>query len=117
MLRLLIIVLVVLFLATVALSNTDPMTIWLGPWQWEIKPDGIFIFAVPLAGLVIGFLLGWMGELRQRRRARRAENQVRSLEKQIVELHQRLDQAQASAAPSKPAAPAQTETVQPMAEK
>jgi len=51
-----------------------------------------------LGAMAIAFLLGgsvvWLSELAQRRRARRAEQAVRLLEAQVLELKARLPPAQ-----------------------
>ncbi len=73
-----------------ALSNTEPVR--LGFWPTGIALDVPLAIAV-LGGMGIAFLLGglfvWIGELGQRRRARRAEYTVRVLEEQLRELRAR----------------------------
>ncbi len=73
-----------------ALSNTEP--VHLGFWPTGIALDLPLAIAV-LGGMGIAFLLGalfvWIGELGQRRRARRAEYTVRVLEEQLRELRGR----------------------------
>ncbi|QDH17786.1 lipopolysaccharide assembly protein LapA domain-containing protein [Swingsia samuiensis] len=93
MLRLLIIVIILAILIVFALSNTDLEPVWLISFGWHISV-GTLVLGTSVACLVFGYLTGWIGALRQRSRARRAEGQVRTLESQIVELHQRLDRLQ-----------------------
>mgnify|MGYP004709626809 FL=1 len=86
----------VIFLAArivFALSNTDLEPIWLISFGWHLSV-GTLALGIGVAGLIFGFLTGWVGELRQRSRARRSEAHVRTLESQLVELHQRLDRLQ-----------------------
>lgn len=108
MIRLLIIVLFLAFAAIFAMSNLDDTTIWLASFGFSIKM-GKFIALLSVPSLVLGLLLGLTGEFRQRRRARKAESQLRASQKQLIDLHQRLDQLKAShtaAAPeAAPAAP------------
>ncbi|MCL1562656.1 LapA family protein [Parasaccharibacter sp. TMW 2.1886] len=100
MIRLLIIVLFLAFTAIFAMSNLDDATVWLASFGFSIKMGKLItLLAVP--SLVLGLLLGLTGELRQRRRARKAESQLRTSQKQLIELHQRLDQLKAgSVAPT-----------------
>ncbi|GBR27279.1 lipopolysaccharide assembly protein LapA domain-containing protein [Gluconobacter japonicus] len=93
MLRLLFIVIFLAALIVFALSNTDLEPIWLISFGWHLSV-GTLALGIGVAGLIFGFLTGWVGELRQRSRARRSEAHVRTLESQLVELHQRLDRLQ-----------------------
>ncbi|GBD55894.1 LapA family protein [Gluconobacter wancherniae] len=99
MLRLLIIVIFLAVLIVFALSNTDLEPIWLISFGWHLS-IGTLALGVGVAGLLFGTVTGWIGELRQRSRARRAESHIRTLETQMVDLHQRLDRLQ-----NTPAAP------------
>ncbi|MBA5724991.1 LapA family protein [Bombella favorum] len=99
MIRLLIIVLFLAFTAIFAMSNLDDATVWLASFGFSIKMGKLIaLLAVP--SLMLGILLGLTGELRQRRRARKAESQLRSSHKQLIELHQRLDQLKTSSSAS-----------------
>lgn len=73
-----------------ALSNTE--IVRLGIWPTDYSLELHLSLAILLA-MAIGFLLGalvvWMSELRQRRRARRAERTVRLLEAQVEALQAR----------------------------
>jgi len=89
--RLIIAIPLLIILVVFALSNTAQVQV--GFW-----PTGLAL-AVPLSvavlvGMAIAFLLGglivWVGELGQRRRARRAEHMTRLLEEQVQELKARL---------------------------
>lgn len=95
MIRLLIGILFIAPFVLLSVSNLDQITIWFVSFDWQIV-TGKLILAITIISLVMGFMLGWIGELRQRRRARRAEGQTRSLEKEIVELHKKINQLQAS---------------------
>lgn len=107
MIRLLIIVLFLAFTAIFAMSNLDDTTIWLASFGFSIKMGKLIaLLAVP--ALVLGLLMGWFGEFRQRRRARKAESQLRSAQKQLIELHQRLDQIKAPASSTSSSETAQT---------
>lgn len=93
MIRLLIIAVSILVLALLCMSNTNPITIWFVSFEWPIK-TGYFIAIVSIISLFIGFLVGWFGDIRQRHRARRAEGKLRSLEKENLDLHKRINQLQ-----------------------
>lgn len=73
-----------------ALSNTE--IVRLGLWPTDYGVDVHLSLAI-LVAMAIAFLLGalvvWMSELSQRRRARRAERQVRMLEAQIESMNAR----------------------------
>ncbi len=94
--RLLISLPILIVLILFALSNTG--SVQVGLW-----PTGLSVHAplslVVLGGMAIAFLLGgflvWFTELGQRRRARRAERQVRMLEAQVEDLKARLPQVAA----------------------
>ncbi|MCX5614112.1 DUF1049 domain-containing protein [Bombella saccharophila] len=91
MIRLLIIVLFLAFIAIFSMSNLDGTTVWLASFGISIGMGKLIaLLAVP--SLILGFILGAAGDIRQRRRARKAESQLRNAQKQLIELHQRLDQ-------------------------
>lgn len=106
MIRLLIGVLFLAPFVLLSVSNLDPMTVWFVSFDWHVI-TGKFILAVTILSLLMGFFLGWIGELRQRHRARRAEGQIRSLEKEAVELHKRITQLQTEASSASSEAPSQ----------
>jgi uncharacterized integral membrane protein len=80
-----------LILVLFALSNSRDVR--LGFWPTDFALDVPLSLAV-LVGMAAVFLLGglfvWVGELGQRRRARRAEQMVRLLEAEIEALKARL---------------------------
>lgn len=106
MVRLLIGIVFITFFALLSVSNTEQIKIWFVSFDWEIV-TGELIFAIMLLSLVMGYILGWIGEFGQRRRARRAEAQTRSLEKEMVELHKRINQLQkdSTSVPPTPSSP------------
>ncbi|HST74919.1 MAG TPA: LapA family protein [Acetobacteraceae bacterium] len=89
--RLIIAIPLLIILVVFALSNTVPVR--LGFWPTGLALEVPLAVAV-LIGMAIAFLLGalivWVGELGQRRRARRAEHTARLLEEQVQELKARL---------------------------
>ncbi|MBR0559770.1 lipopolysaccharide assembly protein LapA domain-containing protein [Neokomagataea anthophila] len=104
MLRILLLIIFLAPLVIFALSNPMEQDIWFFFLGWKLA-IGTLALGVGLLGVFIGFVVGWIGELRQRSRARRSEQQVRSLEGQLIELHQRLDRLQQN-----PASPASSST-------
>ncbi|QDH25573.1 LapA family protein [Neokomagataea tanensis] len=93
MLRVLLLVVFLAPLVVFALSNPMEQDIWFFFLGWKLA-IGTLALGVGLIGAIIGFVVGWIGEFRQRSRARRSEQQVRSLESQLIDLHQRLDRLQ-----------------------
>jgi uncharacterized integral membrane protein len=53
----------------------------------------VLVMVVAIVFFLVGCLAVWFAELRQRRRARRAEQAVRALETQVAELKLQLAQA------------------------
>ena len=53
----------------------------------------VLVMIVAVVFFLIGGLTVWFAELRQRRRARRAEQSVRGLEAEVADLRQQLAQA------------------------
>jgi lipopolysaccharide assembly protein A len=80
-----------LVLVIFVLSNRAPVAIgfWPTDLSWDVPLSIAVLIAAALAFL-FGALLVWMTELRQRRRARRAEAALRLLEEQVRELKARL---------------------------
>lgn len=78
-----------------ALSNrqTVALGIWPTDYAWQV-PLSLAMLAAAALAFLVGALFTWMASLRQRRRARRAEEQVRLLEAQVAELKARLPAAQ-----------------------
>jgi lipopolysaccharide assembly protein A len=89
--RLVIAIPLLIILVVFALSNTEPVR--LGFWPTGLALDLPLSVAV-LVGMAVAFVVGalivWVGELGQRRRARRAEHVARLLEEQVQELKGRL---------------------------
>lgn len=85
MLRLLITVPFLLVLIIFSACNQDSVTIWFLDWSWK-SSVGVLTLIVAAAFFILGALSVWFAELRQRGRARRAEQQVRVLEDQAAEL-------------------------------
>ena len=83
-----------LLLVLFALSNTAPVKLGLWPTDYAME---IPTSAAILGGMAIAFLAGafvvWIGELGQRRRARRAEQAVKLLEEQVRGLKAALEPA------------------------
>ena len=77
----------VLLLVVFALSNTE--TVRIGLWPMDLTLDMPLSIAV-LGAAALFFLLGglvtWISTLSQRRRARRAESRVRTLERELEGL-------------------------------
>jgi uncharacterized integral membrane protein len=103
MLRWVVAVPLLLIMISFALSNRDPVTLWLFPFG-ELPFDVPLSLAI-LAAMGLGFVLGglrlWGQALRHRRAARKAEDAMRLLEAK----HQAL-QARLSSAPRSVIAPA-----------
>ncbi len=86
-------VLLILF----ALSNGDPVRIGLWPTDvGVIVPVSVAVMVGMAGAFLVGALFVWIGELGQRRRARRAEARVRALDQQLEALKARLSQASSS---------------------
>lgn len=84
--------LVVLF----ALSN--PQQVHLGIWPTDYGIDLPLSIALLIAGAVaflLGAILLWFSVVGARLRARRSDQQVKILEKQVANLQQRLAEAEA----------------------
>jgi len=93
MLRAIIAVPVLVVLVLFALTPVNRVAVTLGFWPTD------YLVTVPLSLVILGamavaFLLGalvlWLSVLGARRRARRAERQVRMLEAQVAELKARI---------------------------
>ncbi len=94
MLRLIMMLPFLVVLVVFVLYNQTPGTMELPSVAWQ---SSVGVIALIAAGIffVLGALLVWFSELGQRRRARRAEQQIRTLETQVADLHAQLTQAQA----------------------
>jgi uncharacterized integral membrane protein len=79
-----------LLLVLFALSNPQPVQIGIWPtdYTWDV-PLSLAVLIAMAAAFLLGALIVWFSELRQRRRARRAEYTVRLLEEQVRDLRAR----------------------------
>ena len=102
--RLLIAAPFLLLLVIFALSNRAVVALGLWPTDLHLAaPLSLVVFAAAGIGLLLGACLVWVNELRQRRRARRAEAATRRLEAEVQALKARLPATAASASPAAPA--------------
>lgn len=89
--RLLIAAPFLLLLVLFALTNRAPVTLGLWPTGISLQaPLSLVILAAAAIAFLVGGLLVWVNELGQRRRARRAEAQLRKLEEEVQALRARL---------------------------
>lgn len=98
--RLLISIPFLIFLILFVLSNRQPVSLGLWPTDgaWDL-PLSIAVLIGAAVAFLFGAVIVWIGELRQRRRARRAEARVRLLEEQVTALQGRLKAVQAQPVP------------------
>lgn len=92
MLRLIIVLPFLIVLVVFVLFNETQQAMLLPGYSWQSSP-GVVALVTSVLFFLVGALVVWLAELRQRRRARRAEQQVRALETQIVELRGQLAQS------------------------
>jgi lipopolysaccharide assembly protein A len=91
--RLLIALPLLLLVVVFALSNREPVRLGLWPTDYTlVLPLSLAVVGAMALAFLAGGLLVWASELKQRRRARRAEQTVRLLEAQVEELQARLPQ-------------------------
>src|SRR5579872_1641133 len=89
--RLLIGIPLLLVMVLFALSNRAPVTLVLWPTDFSLEvPLSLAILAGMAIAFLVGGLLVWFSALAQRRRARRAEQEVRLLEAEVQSLKARL---------------------------
>src|SRR5579859_7721064 len=89
--RLLIGIPLLLVMVLFALSNRAPVTLVLWPTDFSLElPLSLAILAAMAIAFLVGGLLVWFSALAQRRRARRAEQEVRLLEAEVQSLKARL---------------------------
>jgi len=91
MLRLLITLPFLAALIVFAIYNQDMVTLSV-PGYSRQSSLAVLVMVVAVIFFLIGALTMWLAELRQRRRARRAEQSIRSLEGQVAELKLQLAQ-------------------------
>ncbi|GAB6855786.1 lipopolysaccharide assembly protein LapA domain-containing protein [Asaia astilbis] len=101
MVRLLVIVVFLVALITFALSNPDAQSLWIVSLSWQLSA-GTLALGLGVGSFLLGGLVMFIGEVKQRSRARKAEQQVRSLESQVLDLHQRLDRLNLAAETNRP---------------
>ncbi|MFT8675828.1 MAG: lipopolysaccharide assembly protein LapA domain-containing protein [Acetobacter sp.] len=107
MIRLIIVVPFLLALVVFSASNQDPLDMWLLTYSWKSSAGVLALLVAALAFLLGAFCL-WVVELRQRRRARKAELQVRELQAQLTQVQAQLQaqlQAQMQAFAPQPSHP------------
>ena len=92
MLRLIITLPFLILLVVFVLFNQTAGTMELPYFSWQ-SSTGVVALIVAVVFFLVGVLFMWFAELRQRRRARRAEQQVRTLETQVAELRGQLAQS------------------------
>ncbi|WP_428395703.1 lipopolysaccharide assembly protein LapA domain-containing protein [Lichenicoccus sp.] len=92
MLRLLITLPFLAALIVFAIYNQEIVTLSV-PGYSRQSSLAVLVMVVAVVFFLIGGLSVWFAELRQRRRARRAEQTVRTLETQVSELKLQLAQA------------------------
>ena len=92
MLRLIILLPFLLLLVVFVLFNQTAGTMELPYVSWQ-SSTGVIALVTAVLFFLAGALMVWFAELRQRRRARRAEQQVRGLETQLADLRNQLAQS------------------------
>ena len=92
MLRLIILLPFLILLVVFVLLNQTGSAMELPYYSWQ-SSTGVIALITAVLFFLLGALMLWFAELRQRRRARRAEQQVRGLEAQIAELRVQLAQS------------------------
>lgn len=92
MLQLIMMLPFLIVLVAFVLMNQTPAAMELPSLSWQSSAGAV---ALIFAGVffLLGALLVWFSELGQRRRARRAEQQVKQLEAKLAELHAQMSQA------------------------
>jgi uncharacterized integral membrane protein len=91
MLRFIIGLPILILLVVFALSNAEPVRLGFWPTDYTLQaPLSVAVLVGAAVAFLLGGLLVWLNELGQRRRARRAEENVRVLEERLEELKARL---------------------------
>ena len=81
----------VLLLVLFTLSNEANVTIGLWPTDFTLQaPLSVTVLATSAVFFILGAITVGLGSLRQRRRARRAESRVRTLEAELAQTKLRL---------------------------
>ncbi|MCQ8278068.1 lipopolysaccharide assembly protein LapA domain-containing protein [Acetobacteraceae bacterium KSS8] len=92
MLRLIMMLPFLIVLVAFVLMNQTPSSMELPSLSWQSSAGAIALISAGVF-FVLGALLVWFSELGQRRRARRAEQQVKQLEAKLADLHAQMSQA------------------------
>ncbi len=92
MLRLIILLPFLILLVVFVLLNQTPSAMELPYYSWQ-SSAGVIALITAVLFFLVGALMAWFSELRQRRRARRAEQQIRTQDTQIAELRAQLAQS------------------------
>lgn len=96
MLRLLITLPFLIALIVFAIYNQQVVSLSL-PGYSRQSTLGLLVIVIALVFFLVGAIAVWFAELRQRRRARRAEQAARALEAQLADVRSQLAQAHAQA--------------------
>jgi lipopolysaccharide assembly protein A len=98
--RLLLAVPFLVVLVAFALSNQQPVTVGLWPFDGSLQVPLSIAVLVPMGvSFFLGALLLWFSAVSARRQARRAERKALRVDAEASELRRRLDQAVASGPP------------------
>ena len=89
MLRLILVLPFLVVLFAFVFYNQTPATLELPTVSWQ-SSTGVVVLIASAIFFLLGALVVWFAELKQRRRARRAEAQNKQLETQISELRAQL---------------------------
>lgn len=85
MIRLTVVIPFLLALVIFSASNQDPLDMWLLTYSWKCSA-GVLALSVAAIAFVMGAFCLWVAELVQRRRARKAEQRIKELEAQLVQV-------------------------------
>ncbi len=76
-----------LILVVFALSNMAPVSLAFWPTDLQLQvPLSVAVLVVSAVFFILGAIVTWLASLTQRRRARRAEKRVRTLEGEVETL-------------------------------
>lgn len=94
---------IILVSASFAVSNTGPVVLALWPFETQIAlPIVLLLFGVLISGFLLGAITAYLGAGTLRRRARKAEFQVRQLEIAAARAKREAAQTATSTAVSVP---------------
>ena len=100
LIRLLPAAIILLLLVIFALSNRQMASFAFWPTDFSLNaPLGLAVLVCAAVAFLAGALVAWFSTIPPRRRARRAEAQVKLLEAQVIELKARLARPAASLPP------------------